>query len=90
MTKSTAPNYHCSTFKTIEETSQKLLAKGNIAQFVNKEENSKVVVQLVERLQQAIVCYQVSEGRTSVPSTVDVRGRCHNSKRSTSKSQISP
>jgi len=90
MTKSTAPDYHCSTFKAIEGISQKLLAEGNVAQLVNKEENSKVVVKLVERLQQAIVCYQVSEGRTSVPSSVDVRGRCRNSKRSTAKSQISP
>jgi len=90
MTKSTVPNYHYSTFKTIEEISQKLLGQGNIAQFVNKEENSKVVVKLVERLQQAIVCYQVSKSRTSVPSTVDVRGRCRSSKQSTAKSQISP
>ena len=50
-----------SAFKEIEGLSQKLLTKSAIAQFADKGEDSKVVVGLVERLREAIVCYQVGE-----------------------------
>jgi len=61
MTTSTAPNVRCSTFGKIEELSQKLLAKGTIARFADKGEDSKVVARLIERLREAIVCYQVGD-----------------------------
>ena len=47
------------------EQSQKLLAKGDIARFADKDEDTKVVAGLVERLREAIVCYQVSGDHTS-------------------------
>ena len=51
----------CSTFKHIEEESQKLLAKSAIARFADKGEDSKLVTTLIERLREAIVCYQVPD-----------------------------
>jgi hypothetical protein len=71
----TAPNIlngRRSTFEKIEEISRVLLAKGAIAQFVDKDEDSGAVAALVERLRQAIVCYQASEDCTLVSSTVDM------------------
>lgn len=62
-----APDSHCSTFKKVEELSQKILAKGAIARFVDKGEDSKVVARLIERLREAIMCYQVS-GDWACPS----------------------
>jgi len=56
-----ALNGHRSTFKTIEAWSEKLLAKSGVARMVDKDEDSKVVARLVERLRRAMVCYQVSE-----------------------------
>jgi len=44
--------------------SQKLLAKGTVARFADKGEDSKIVAKLIERLREAIVCYQVGDYRT--------------------------
>jgi len=38
---------------------QTLSAKGDIARFADKEEDIKLVAGLVERLREAILCYQV-------------------------------
>jgi len=57
-------NGHRSTFQKIDELSQKLLDKGTIARFADKGEDSKVVARLIERLREAVVCYQVSDGHT--------------------------
>ena len=59
MTALTTPNVRRSTFEKIEELSQKLLAKGTIARFADKGEDSKIVARIIERLREAIVCYQV-------------------------------
>ena len=67
----TAHNGRCSTFKQIEEFSQKLLAKSAIVRFADKGEDSKVVAKLIERLREAIVCYQVCNCSPSVSSIVD-------------------
>lgn len=64
--------FHCSTFETIEELSQKMLAKGDITRFVDKEEDSKTVARLVERLRQAIVCYQASGDHAAVSGIIDM------------------
>jgi hypothetical protein len=90
MIASTTPNDRYRTFAKIEEISQKLLAKGSIARFVDKGEDSNTVAKLIERLREAILFYQVSEDRTSVPSTIDIGSRYRNSKRSTNQSLISP
>jgi hypothetical protein len=90
MIASTTPNDRYRTFAKIEEISQKLLAKGAIARFVDKGEDSNTVAKLIERLREAILFYQVSEDRTSVPSTIDIGSRYRNSKRSTNQSLISP
>jgi hypothetical protein len=71
MIASTTPNDRYRTFEKIDEISQKLLAKGTIARFVDKGGDSNTVARLIERLREAIVCYQVSEDHTSVLSTVD-------------------
>ena len=74
ITPSTAPDRRCSTFKKIEELSQKLLAKGVIARFADKAEDSKIVARLIERLREAIVCYQVGNYCASALSVIDRRG----------------
>ena len=48
-----------STFKQVEELSEKLSAKSAFICFVDRGEDSKVVARLIERLREAIVCYQV-------------------------------
>ena len=48
-----------STFKQVEELSDQLLAKSAFIRFVDRGEDSKVVARLIERLREAIVCYQV-------------------------------
>jgi hypothetical protein len=90
MIASTTPSGHYRTFEKIEEISQQLLAKGTIARFIDKGEDSNTVARLIERLREAIVCYQASEDHVSVLSTVDAGSRYHNSKRSTNQSLISP
>lgn len=67
------PNGCCSVFEEIEEQSRTLSAKSGIAQFADKEEDTKVVARLVEQLREAVVCYQVGKAHTSAPSTVDVK-----------------
>ena len=47
------------TFKQVEELSDKLSAKSAFIRFVDRGEDSKVVARLIERLREAIVCYQV-------------------------------
>ena len=49
-----------STLGEIEERSQALLARGSAARFVDKGNDSKEVVKLIGRLQEAITHYQVS------------------------------
>ena len=90
MIASTTPNDCYRTFEKIEEISQKLLDKGTIARFMDKGEDSNTVARLIERLREAIVCYQASEDRMSVLSTVDAGSRYRNSKRSTNQSLILP
>ena len=55
-------NCRSSTFKEIEHFSKKLLAKSLIARLADKGEDSKVVTRLIERLREAIFCYQVGDG----------------------------
>ena len=54
-------NGHRSTLEEIEKRSQVLLEKGVAARFMDKEDDSKEVARLVERLREAIALYQVSE-----------------------------
>jgi hypothetical protein len=84
-----APNGRCSVFEQIEETFQGLLAKSALARVADKGEDSKLVARLIERLREAIVCYQVGHYHFSALIAVDRGSRCHNSKRSTVKSPIS-
>ena len=70
----TAPDHFCSTFQKIEELSQKLLAKGSITRFADKGEDTKIVAKLIERLREAIVCYQVGNYCVSALSIIDRRG----------------
>ena len=60
MTTLTIPNGGRSAFGRIEELSQKLLAKGAVARFVDKEEDSKTASRVIERFREAVMCYQVS------------------------------
>ena len=53
-------NGHRSTLEEIEKRSQVLLKKGVAARFMDKENDSKEVARLVERLREAIALYQVS------------------------------
>ena len=64
-----------STFEKIEEISRVLLEKGTIGRFVDKGVDSGVVARLVERLQQAIVSYQVSGDYTPVLGPIDQEGQ---------------
>ena len=57
----TAPDGRRSTFKQVEQFSQKLLVKSALARFTDKGEDSKMVARLVERFREAIVCYQVRD-----------------------------
>ena len=54
-------NGHRSTLEEIEKRSQVLLNKGAAARFIDKEDDTKEVAKLVERLREAIALYQVSE-----------------------------
>ena len=85
----TTPDRFCSTFKKIEELSQKVLAKSTIARFADKGEDSKIVAKLIERLREAIVCYQVGNYCASLLSIIDKK-RCRypNNKQCTVKSLI--
>lgn len=80
----TPPDDHCSTFKQVEELSKKLLAKNAIARFVDKGKDSGLVVKLIERFREAIVCYQVDNYCPSIPTIID-RNRSRNSRISTLK-----
>ena len=71
MTALSIPNSCCSTFEKIEELSQKLLAKSTITRLVDKGEDSKTVARLIERLREAIICYQVGGCCTPVLGIVD-------------------
>ena len=55
-------NCRSSTFKEVEHFSKKLLAKNVFARLADKGEDSKVVTRLIERLREAIFCYQVGDG----------------------------
>jgi len=61
LTPPTVINNPRSTLEEIENRSQALLAKGDPARFVDKEEDSKEVVRLIERLREAVTHYQVGE-----------------------------
>ena len=74
ITTPTTPNRRYSTFKKIEELSQKLLAKSAITRFADKGEDSKIVAKLIERLREAIVCYQVGNYCASALNIIDRRG----------------
>ena len=74
----------CSALEDIERRARQLLAKGTAARFVDKAGDSGEVVRLVERLQEAIIYYQVSGSyfsfatnttrrRKGVPTTSDLR-----------------
>ena len=89
ITLPTAPDCRCSTFKKIEELSQKLLAKSVITRFADKGEDSKIVAKLIERLREAIVCYQVGNYCASALNIIDRENRYPNNKQSTVKSPIS-
>ena len=88
-TVTTALNGRRSTFKQIEESSQKLLAKKSFARFADKDKDSKLVVGLIERLREAMVCYQVSDCCPPESGAVYRRSRYHNSRQSTIESLIS-
>ena len=60
------------TLEEIETQSQSLLAKGGVTRFIDKGGDSKEVVKLMERLQEAIAHYQVSEHRAIVASFIDM------------------
>ena len=62
-----------STFKQVEELSEKLSAKSSFIRFVDRGEDAKVVARLIERLREAIVCYQVRR-RYHPQSSVADRG----------------
>jgi len=64
-------HFRCSTFEKIEELSEKLLAKSTVARFVDKGKDSGVVARLIERLREAIVCYQVGGYCTPASNVVD-------------------
>ena len=66
----TSINVIHSILEEIEKQSQALLAKGGAARFVDKGEDSKEVVNLIERLREAICHYQVSGYRVTVSSAI--------------------
>ena len=70
----TDPDHHRSTFQKIEEISQKLLAKSTMTQFTDKGEDSKMRARLIERLREAIVCYQVANHCVLVSGIIATRG----------------
>ena len=71
MAAPTIPDCRRSTFEKIEELSEKLLTKGVVTRFADKGEDSKVVARLIERLREAVVCYQVGGCCTPASSIVD-------------------
>lgn len=73
MTTPTSSDSRCSAFEKIEELSKKMLAKSTVARFVDKGEDSKVVVKLIERLREAMVCYQVGDCCTLGSNTTNKR-----------------
>ena len=58
----------------IEKRSQAMLEKGKAARFVDKRRDSGEVMKLVERLRDAIIRYQVSEGWFVAPNTIYTAG----------------
>ena len=75
-----------STLEDIEKRSQVLLQKSVPARFIDKEDDSKEVARLVERLREAIALYQVSEIRTVSSSAAHAGGYCcRNNRRSTTR-----
>jgi len=69
----TSPDRRCSTFQKIEEISQKLLVKSIITRFTDKAEDSKIVARLIERLREAILCYQVGNHCAPALSIIDAK-----------------
>jgi hypothetical protein len=65
-------NWLLSALGEIEKRSQALLAKDPAALFVDEGEDSGEVVELIERLREAIVYYQASGYQTIASSTVDM------------------
>ena len=79
------PNGRYSTFRQIEDESQKLLTKNATTRFLDKGGDAKVAATLIERLREAIVSYQVGSDRSAL-STVNRWSRYRNNKQSTVKS----
>ena len=50
-----------SALEEIKKRSRELLERGTASRFVDKEEDSKEVAGLIERLREAVALYQVSE-----------------------------
>ena len=67
-------NGHRSTLEVIEKQSQVLLEKGVAARFLDKEDDAKEVVRLVERLREAITLYQVREIWIASPGVTHMGG----------------
>ena len=77
-------NDHRSALKEIEKRSQVLLQRGVPTRFTDKEDNSKEVARLIERLREVIALYQVSEIWTVSSGATHTGGYCcHNNRRST-------
>ena len=68
-------NGHHSTLEEIEKRSRVLLRKGVPARFMDKEDNSKEVARLIERLREAIALYQVSESWIVSPGATYTGGQ---------------
>ena len=83
-----SPNSLCSIFQHIEEESQRILTKNATARFLDKGEDTKVVVGLIERLRKAIVSYQVGNSPSPL-SIADRESRYRNNRQSIVKSPIS-
>ena len=66
-----------------------MLEKSAISRFADKGEDAKTVTKLIERLREAIVCYQVSTPLIRRHRLLLTGGRPHNNKRYTIKSLIS-
>ena len=65
----TGPDLAFSSLEEIEKRSQSILEKKKMAGFLDKANDSQEVVNLVEQLRSAILCYQVSRnhaGQTGV------------------------
>jgi len=69
------PNELLSALEEIEKCSRVLLEKGATARVVDKDEDSKEAVRLIEQLREAITHYQVSEHCILVSSMTHVEGQ---------------